>query len=100
MSGWVHVEHRAGQGKVCYAAVQTGETPTPCGCQTPTPDRASPCGWEMDRGQGRCDLAANRAEHRGCDDWRCQHDGRRRGYNCHRYRPTRCTCGHPIEERA
>ncbi len=36
VSGWVH---EAKRGEVCYEAVQTGETPTPCGCTTPTPDR-------------------------------------------------------------
>lgn len=45
MGGWRH--DNSPHSSVlygCYAPVQTGETPTPSGCTTPTPDPASPCG--------------------------------------------------------
>lgn len=48
-----------------------------CNCTTPTPDPTSPC-------------SAVR-----CGDREVIH--RAYGY-AHAYRPSRCTCGHPIEE--
>lgn len=53
-------------------------------CTTSTPDPASPCGYPE-----------------------CEHDARATWthppagpylHGSHPYRPTRCTCGHPIEE--
>lgn len=61
-----------------------------CGCTTPTPDPASPCDLEW-------------CQHRGAYWW---HTALRVGGDhdqwdrLHPHQPTRCTCGHPIEERA
>jgi hypothetical protein len=77
MSGWVHVEQDFdGLGHRC--SVPVGTIPRrwggfPCGCTTPTPDPASPCGV-CNQGTVMCFYT-----------------------NTHTYQPTRCTCGHPIE---
>lgn len=62
-----------------------------CGCTTPTPDPASPCGHKRYRSDLPCGAIAD-------DDW---HDRRTweqdRGL-WHGYQATRCaTCGHAIE---
>lgn len=80
MSGWVHTEHKAGRGWLCYAAVQTGETPTPCGCTELVPTIT--CEWTFPTGV-RC--GAGEDIHK---TWP------------HGFQPECRTCGHPIEERA
>ncbi len=80
MSGWRHVEQvtqHAGT-RVCGNCYVENKV-----CTTPTPDPASPC--------RRC----------GRDLWNIAHPlipGEPR--RDHPHQPTRCTCGHPIEERA
>jgi hypothetical protein len=78
MNGWVHVEQDFdGLGHRC--SVPVGTIPRrwggfPCGCTTPTPDPASPCGYPG------CPLPEGAP---GID---------------HAHVPTRCTCGHAIEK--
>lgn len=55
----------------CMARRKNG---SPCECSTPTPDPAGPCGWD--------DCTATGIHH---PRW-------------FPHLPTRCTCGHPIEE--
>ncbi len=78
MSGWVHVERDS--AGMC---LMLNPDESWCSCTTPTPDPSSPC--------RRC----------GRDLWNIAHPlipGEPR--RDHPHQPTRCTCGHPIEERA
>ena len=77
MSGWRHVDELAG---VCASWVSWKKGR--CPCTTPTPDPASPCGYE------------------GCWGKRWTHawvSGQFLDESSHPHVPTRCNCGHPIE---
>lgn len=87
MSGWRHVERW--DDDYCAAFVGTVDgCDYSCGCDTPTPDPESPCGYEW------CQRPASHWWHgprQGPD-----HDQWDR---LHPHQPTRCTCGHAIERR-
>lgn len=74
MSGWVHRVRGLGVVNMCSAPVPTlgADYDFGCGCSTPTPDPAS----------------------------RPKTVDTRNGYRVVYGKPTRCTCGHAIEERA
>ena len=73
MSGWVHV------GPMPAVLDTGGDGRRYVRCTTPTPDPASPVNFGAGEMVCRC---------HGMED--CPGDPQ----------PTRCTCGHPIEERA
>jgi hypothetical protein len=80
MSGWVHVERDS--AGMC---LMLNPDESWCSCTTPTPDPSSPCGW---RGRD------------GTWEIPCRNGGTLHEGLLHPHQPTRCTCGHPIEERA
>ena len=87
MTTWRHTT-----GEPCQAdrpLVTAGVVTTACGCTTPTPDPASPCGALVATGGN-----AHVAEWQDCGR---PADGIHH-MPAHDYRATRCTCGHPIEE--
>jgi hypothetical protein len=81
MSGWVHTAVDTTDGiPCCWECWAIGSEV----CEVATPDPASPCGFTWLPGK-TCGLPES--EHFG-----------KTGMEA--YQPTRCTCGHPIEERA
>ncbi len=88
MSGWVHeqtVTQHAGT-RVCGPCYLWNDI-----CTTPTPDPSSPCGYRFDfwTMTDVCEMPGDHPMHL-YSNARMYHD----------FVPTRCTCGHPIEERA
>jgi hypothetical protein len=79
VTDWKHAE-RAYSDEVCAVKVRSPQ-PTICGCTTPTPDPASPCGY----------VGCLAAWH--CDGTCPAHD---RSVILHPHVPTLCTCGHAL----
>lgn len=83
MVGWEHADQF---GRACMVPVGFDQYLDSCGCTTPQPDPASPCGYAF----GRCESPA---AHAGCGRAHEAID------TCHDHVPTRClNCQHPIRE--
>lgn len=81
MSGWRHVW--SSRGYAASVCVDHADGELPCGCTTPTPDPASPCGAFV----GRVRCYWNHGIQTSADD-----------EVGHPHQPTRClTCHHEIE---
>lgn len=81
---WRHAPHQwsVSDGTICEDVPDIDGYA--CGCTTPTPDPTSPCGQLV-----RCCHLYEMP----CGTAKDDHGG-----IAHRHLPTRCTCGHPIEE--
>lgn len=92
MNGWVHEDGDADGVCLVFIGIHCEKCmdPVQCLCNTPTPDPSSPCGYEG------C-VPGDLLTHEPCEFWAVlEHPWS----GCHPHQPTRCTCGHPIEERA
>ena len=90
MSGWRHVE-RFSNGDCREWLPDISPYREACNCVTPAPDPASPCG-QRDHPKGLpCGAVAS-------DGWHRRRMWEQDPELWHAHQPTRCTCGHPIEQ--
>lgn len=80
---WVHEHEDARLPGACLECIAARTT----FCTTPTPDPASPCGYEYKEDGAPCGFRRSMGGHEFVDA-------------DHPHQPTRCTCGHPIKEAA
>lgn len=81
MAEWQHVW--ASRGYAASVCIDHAEDAPPCGCTTPTPDPASPCGFEG------CLIPPGKPWHVWADD--IEPDALH-----HKRIPSRCLCGHAL----